>query len=265
MEGRTVGKGNFAGGFGVAYNLPSSTLGALTSGAKDYLDHATPDTLAPTATDFASGRDALLAYSLDPVGMTTDLGLRYGLLDNLDLQYHYTSGGHVFGLQWMAWHDAQRALSLGARYSSASYELPSLVGKLQGILGYEFTRRDVLLPVAYGFELGEGGSFGSANIGAALQLSQIHYGFKPDGLYSLVDSLATPLPDVPASDVTYLGYGLFGNAHLGYKVLFLVPSFSAFYQDYGRYAAPNADLTTGHSELSGFTAVVGLGIEIRMK
>jgi hypothetical protein len=267
-------KGDWRLGGGMDINFPTQTSRALFSGLEggidllyDQVKGSDTAKVAITADSLNDLARALVAYSLDPLGTQPTAFLRYGILDGVDAGYRFAGGAHVFDGRWQfmgpmagdssgssAWRG-----SLALQYCSQSYELPSLLGKLQSILRYEFKRKDIQVPLVFGKPLGRSGRFGDFGIGTVYNLSVIEYDSQILKLVERVDATTVrPFEDL-RGDRTIHAYGVFANARLGYKHVFLYASLAAYSQDYGTYALFGGKKT----RLEGWTWTPAYGLEAR--
>jgi hypothetical protein len=270
-ESTPKGDWRLSGGMDVTF--PTQTSKALFSGLEDGVDYlydrVQGDTgkVAITADSLNDLARALIAYSLDPIGVQPTASIRYGLLNRLDAGYRFAGGVHVFDGRWQfmgplasdssapgAWKG-----SVALQYSSQSYELPSLLGKLQSILKYEFNRKDVQIPVVFGKPLGRGGRFGDFGIGGVYNATFIEYDSKILKLVEKVDATTVKPFENLRGERTIHAYGGFANARLGFKHVFLYVSLAAYTQDYGTYALFGGDET----HLEGWTWIPAYGVELR--
>ena len=117
-----------------------------------------------------------LAYALDPFGAGYGFYARYGLLPRFDLGYKFSSGTHVFDgmYQFMGstgtFDAPQKNVlngSIGVQYSFKNYDLPSWSGmdKAQSVLGFNFKREDLLVPVIFSLSFGDEETYGSLGFG----------------------------------------------------------------------------------------------------
>ena len=142
---------------------------------------------------------AILAFSVDPLGSQPGIFVRYGFWPRFDGGYHRNGGANAFDLRWQflgpaaadsgadasAWSG-----SIGAQYASQGFELPSTLGldKLQDIIGYEFSRKDILVPLIFGKGFGGGSRYGGFALGLAWNLAFIEYDTKVRKLVERLDN-----------------------------------------------------------------------------
>lgn len=265
-------RGGFQAGVQMDGNVPTQTLDALYGG----LDGAI-DALASKASGSAVPADslnglvkAILAFSVDPLGTQPGIYIRYGFWPRFDGGYHRNGGANAFDLRWQflgpeaadtgagasAWSG-----SIGAQYGSQGFELPSTLGldKLQDIIGYEFTRKDVLIPLVFGKGFGGGSRYGGFAVGLAYNLSFIEYDSKVRKLVERLDDGSTrPFEDLHG-ERAIPSYGGFANARVGYRFIHLVGSFACYWQDYGTFK-----LFGGKREnMEGLTFLPSAALEFR--
>ncbi len=270
----TVPKGHwrFSGqGIGILPTQTSEALyGGLEGGVRSLWNELSRnDTahVAITADSLNRFAKALIAYSIDPLGMQTSLGIHYGIWTRLELGYAYTSGVHTFetGYQWLGKPGTENGEwkgNLALRYSSQEYDMPSLfyLDKLQSILKYKFERRDVLVPLTLGKNWGANGRYGSFACGVAYDWAHIQYGSDLTRLVETISPGITKPFSKLAGDRIIHAFGGFANARVGYSRVFLVPAFTLFWQDYGTYPLFGNKST----HLSGLTFIPALGLEVRL-
>lgn len=148
--------------------------------------------------------------------------------------------------------------SIGVQYSSQDYELPSLFGKLQDLLRFEFKRKDILVPVVFGKPLGADGRFGSFGIGAAYNAALIEYDSEILRLVEKVDANTVRHFRDLRGERTLHSFGAFANARLGYRRVHALPSLAVYHQDYGTFPLFGG----GETKLAGWTFAPSLGLEV---
>jgi hypothetical protein len=265
-------KGGFEAGLQIDGNIPTQTLSALYGGLGDGID-AMADKASGSAVpaDSLNGLvKALIAYSADPVGTQPGAYVRYGFLPRWDGGYHRNGGANALDVRWQflgpiagdsASHPGAWSGSLGAQYSSQSFELPSTLGldKLQDLIGYEFSRTDLLFPLVFGRPFGAMGRFGGFGVGAAYNLTFIEYDARIQKLLErLADGSARPFAPLHG-ERTVSAYGAFANARIGYRWIYLVGSFACYWQDYGSFPVFGGESVA----LSGLTFLPAAALELR--
>jgi hypothetical protein len=267
-------KGDWRLGGGMDVNFPTQTSKALYGGLEGGVDllysrFKGSDTVIPITADSLNDLTrALIAYSIDPLGTQPTLFVRYGAWKRMDAGYRFAGGVHAFDARYQflgpvagagaaggdtrAWQG-----SLAVQYSSQSYELPSILGKLQSILKYEFNRKDILVPIVFGKPIGADGRFGSFGMGAAYNLAMIEYDSKILKLVEKLDSGAVrPFEDLRGERSVH-SFGGFANARLGYRHVHVLASMALYKQDYGTFKLFGGETT----DLAGWTLTPSLGLE----
>ena len=213
---------------------------------------------------------ALIAFSVDPLGIQPGVYIRYGFWPRLEGGYHRNGPANGYDLRWQflgpKWKDSVGdnnpwTGSFGVQYSSQSFELPSIAGldKLQSLLQYNFDRKDILLPLVFGKPLGAKGKFGSFGLGLAYNVTFIEY---DSDIRKMVERLvdgSTKTFENLHGDKTISAYGGFANARLGYRWVYLVGSMSTFWQDYGTFKLFGGKKT----DLAGWTLIPSMALEFR--
>ena len=287
QSGRVVPQGGIRAGGDMTWNLSTSTADAILDGvensAKEFADTDGEREYDSAIQDVTT---AIVAYGLDPIGAGTDVYFRYGVYKRFDLGYKYASGTHVIDGRYqfmgpVAGPPAESGEGQGAKpaeedglgiigafygnvglqYSQQSFEFPSFLGldKVAEELEFDFSRKDILVPITFSHSLGADEKFGALSYGAVYGYTKINYGFGPeDGFVKdLVDESGTAIPSIRKSQ-GFSSFGVFANAKLGFKYAYVIAALSVYYQDFGKYEM----LGQATTELSGFTVIPSLGIEL---
>ena len=128
---------------------------------------------------------------------------------------------------------------------------------LQDLLGYEFTRKDVLVPLAFSYSLGPDELFGAITFGVAYNLGLVKYGFKEEKVAQLFqESLEEEGIMVPHDEKSVHAFGPFLNVKVGYRWIYAIASLSIYYQDYGSYDIFGVKT----SRFSGLTFIPSFGL-----
>ncbi len=252
---------NFSGN--ISSSFASSLLNGAVSTAGDLInkDTITFDESIPTLEKLA------LSYSLDPIGSGYDFFVRYGVYHKVDLGYKFASGVHVFDAMYQFLGTTEKSekskesplsASIGIQFSSQSYDLPFGLSKIQSFLGYELKRKDLFIPIIFSFPIGENEKYGAFGFGVAYNHAFINYGFDPDNIYykTINSSNLIPVESITGKN-NYGSYGLFINLKVGYEFVYLVTSFSMYYQNYGSYRI----LQDNTTKFSGYTFIPTIGLQ----
>jgi len=210
-----------------------------------------------------------LAYAIDPFGVGYGFYARYGVASRFDLGYKFTSGTHVFDgmYQFMGSTGTFEAPrkdvlngSAGVQYSFKSYDLPSWSGldKAQSVLGFNFKRKDLMIPLIFSLSLGEEETYGSVAFGCVYSRTFINYGFGNNRIYDTLNHHAPQLVNFLDVKNNFSAFGTFFNIKLGYKFIYVIPACALYYQNYGTYKL----IDGSEAKFKGFSFVPSLGVQI---
>ncbi len=270
---QSLPKGEFEVGVNGDVNLPTQTsdalYGSLDQGIKVLYDNVTSNTVTSITADSLNGFvKALIAYSVDPLGIQPGVYIRYGFWPRLEGGYHRNGSANGYDLRWQFLGPKSKDSvgkknpwtgSVGAQYSSQSFELPAIAGldKLQSLLQYNFDRKDILFPLVLGKPIGKNGRFGNFGLGLAYNVSFIEYDSDIRKMVERLENGSTKPFENLHGHKTISAYGGFANTRLGYRWIYLVGSMSAFWQDYGTFNLFGGQKT----DLSGWTIIPSLALE----
>jgi hypothetical protein len=272
-SGKVTPKGAFKAGFNSSFNIataPAAEIDNVTRAAVDAVD-SHRDSIFYNETVAALTR-GLLAYSLDPVTPTTELYLRYGVAERVDVGYKYASGAHVFDAMYQFMGSTGTPDnpgeatglhgSIGLQYSGQKSDLPGKVGldKLSSVLNYDLSRKDILVPLVFSKSFGPEEMYGNLSFGVVYGHSFISYGFSPSK--HLVRQVGAEVEKIPSftRKQNYSSFGAFLNGKIGYKYAYFLPAISVYYQNYGTY-----DLFGLQQEsYKGLTIIPSLGLQLNL-
>jgi len=268
-SGKVTTKGAIKAGYNASFNVSSSSLSEV-------------DNIAEAAVNALQNRDSiyydqnirsltrsLLAYSLDPTAPTSDLYIRYGVADRVDVGYKYASGAHVIDAMYQFLgstgtidNPGPEGLygSIGLQYSGQNSNLPSKLGlnALSSILNYELKRKDILVPLVFSRSFGPEEQYGNVSWGVVYGHTFINYGFEPGNLYEKLGDTQTRKITALQKKENFSSFGTFLNAKIGFKYIYVVPALSIYYQNYGTY-----DIFGLQEEgYKGFTFIPSLGFQL---
>lgn len=236
--GKVTPRGEFRVGGNLAFNIPTETISktgsALLSAAKET---ANKDTVRYNQT-IEKLQVAALAYVLDPIRPTSDLYLRYGVIDRLDVGYKYGFGSHVFDAMYQFMGPTGSVEnpgtrqpgvtygSIGLQYATQRAELPSIpfLDDASEFLGFRASRHDLLVPLVFSQSLGTEEEIGAISYGVVYAHSFFKYGFEPRNLYNGPGS--SKIPTLPVARRNFNSFGAFFNAKLGYRYAYVIPALS---------------------------------------
>lgn len=268
-SGRVTPHGQFRVGANFGGNLATEPLSQL----KD-ISEAAIEALANRDSVYYNEQvkvatQAAIAYSLDPVGPTFDFYVRYGVLPRVDAGYKYASGVHVVDAMYqflgpMAGDQSSPAGSwsgsVGVQYAEQSSDIfdKIFLGKLTPIVEFKATRKDILVPLVFSKSLGVDEEYGNISFGVSYNRTFLEYGLEPGRLYRKVGGgEAVQLEGVLRKN-SFSSYGVFVNAKIGTRRVYLLPALSLYYQNYGIYEL----LQNESYSYSGLTLVPSLGLQI---
>ncbi|RSK48423.1 hypothetical protein [Hymenobacter rigui] len=270
--GKVTPRGEFKVGGNMAFNVPTETLSKTGSALLDAAKSAAnKDTIRYNQT-IEKLQIGALAYVLDPVRPTSDLYVRYGVIDRLDVGYKYGFGSHVFDAMYqflgpVGTPENPGSRAAGATYGSIGLQFATQRSKLPSIpfledattfLGFEASRHDLIIPLVFSKSLGLEEEIGAISYGVVYAHSFFKYGFQPRNIFNTAGTLA--LPALPSAHRNFGSYGAFFNAKLGYRYAYFIPALSVYYQDYGEYQL----LNNKTAKLSGLTFIPSLGVQFRI-
>lgn len=259
-SGKVTPKGNFTIGYDLSINSPFNTIGAASSQIIKEYKRVTDANYVYSVNTLDEYSKVLLAQAIDPIGTANQFYVRYGLIDQFDFGVAYGSAGLIYDAAYQFLNAATHTLdlSLGLQYSSQDYELPSVAGKVQGLLGFDFSRNDLLLRTTASLPFGENEKYGALGFGLALNYAHISYGFTPVGVKYLEFDAGdvSVLSGVPEDSEYFFSYGGFVNLKLGYQYVYFVSSLNLYHQDYGTYNIPNQKTVA----YDGWTLVPSFGV-----
>ena len=266
-SGKVTPKRDFKVGMSYSYNVPLATAEALSGSIIDALKSVGDEDSLEVDQTLNNWTESMTIFALDPLGVNADLYINYGIAEAWDIGFAYSSGANYYEVfhQFMGptgeiGSDSKEDTygSVGLRYSSQSFEMPSYLGDLQKVLGYDLERKDLLIPLVFSTGFGPEEKYGAWSYGAALGWTSITYNYNPKGLYEVSGAEIKPLEEVPQGDNSFFSYGAFSNVKFGYQHFYLTLGLSCYYQDYGEY-----NLFQGHkAEFSGLTFIPSLGLEL---
>ena len=272
-SGKVTPKGEFKGGFNTSFNIATAPLAELddvTRAAVDALDNG-KDTLVFNQS-VAALTSGLLAYALDPVTPATDIYVRYGIANRVDVGYKFASGAHVIDAMYQfagslgtinnpgekGWYG-----SIGIQYSGQSSNLPSKVGlnKLGSIFRFDLSRKDLLVPLVFSYSFGPEEIYGNIAFGLVYGSTFINYGFNPSKvLVKYAGNVAERLPSFNQKK-QFNSFGGFVNGKVGFKSVYFVPALSIYHQNYGNYTLFDVQ----QKQYKGLTIIPSIGLQFHIK
>lgn len=269
-SGKVTPQGKFKLGYNSAFNVATAPLAEIDDVTKAAVN-AIKNRDSIYFEDVAQLSQGLLAYSLDPVGTTSEFYLRYGVAPRVDVGYKLASGAHVFDAMYQFLGSTGTPTnpgpaglygSIGIQYSGQKSDLPSKLGLnvLSTVLNYELSRRDVLVPLVFSHSFGPEEEIGNISWGLVYGHSFIKYGFAPTKLFRKYAGDMVEKIEPFSNKENYSSFGAFLNAKLGYRYAYVVPAVSIYYQNYGNYNFFNIQ----SKNYKGVTIVPSLGLQFNL-
>ena len=277
--GKVTPRGEFRVGGNLSFNAPTETIGkvgsSLKAAAKELAAKAARDTVNYNQT-VEKIQVAAIAYALDPVRPSSDLYVRYGVIERFDVGYKYAFGSHVFDAMYQFLGPIGTVENPGTREAGATYgsiglqfatqrtQLPSIpfLEDANTLLGFDASRRDLIVPLVFSKSLGVEEEIGAISYGVVYAHSFLRYGLSPAHLFNGPGSsfVKGKVPTLATERRSFSSFGAFFNAKLGYRYAYVIPALSVYYQNYGEYRLLNNQTAT----LSGFTFIPSLGLQFRI-
>lgn len=263
-DGTTMPRGHVQGQLGMVGSIPTATIGALGTSeldaAKSLLGGDIDSLTSKGAYDNAVR--TVVAAGLDMPGATPVAAVHLGIGWETEIGYRREGSVNAWSLRSQFLHAKQSGWNggVGIQYSSQSYDLPSVLGKVQSALGYTFERKDILVPVVFSKPFGPDGIYGSGTVGLVGGWTSVQYGFDPKGMYREWGGKVEALERLPNQESSFLSYGATSMLRAGYKHAWLLLGLTMYYQNYGPYNVPGTDPV----ELSGLSFLPVAGLEIRL-
>ena len=236
--------------FGKNYtiNISSAPIAQSIKGTKELVDNLANKDTVYYDKQIEHLNASLIAYSLDPIGYTTELYFRYGLGHRLDMGYRNASGANAFDVMFQFLGSNKNFNesdvggmygSIGVQYSWDKFKFTSncLFNKVDKMFGYELSRKDIIVPIIFSKSFGPEERTGCFSFGVNYSQTFVTYKVTPKNIYSQVDNtnFGSQLLEPINGKVSYSGFGAFINVKVGKRYVFFNFSLSAYYQNYGNY------------------------------
>ncbi|MBT9393984.1 hypothetical protein KLP40_12500 [Hymenobacter sp. NST-14] len=269
--GKVTPRGEFRVGGNLAFNLPTETIGKAGATLKSAAENlAGKDTVGYNQT-VENLQVAAIAYALDPVRPSSDLYVRYGVVERFDVGYKYAFGSHVFDAMYQFLGPTGTPENPGSRQAGATYgsiglqyatqrsKLPDIpfISDINTLLDFRASRHDLLVPLVFSQSLGAEEEIGAISYGLVYAHTFLRYGITPGELYN---GPGSRVPALPTTRRNFSSFGAFFNAKLGYRYAYVIPALSVYYQNYGEFAL----LNNRTAKLSGLTFIPSLGLQFRI-
>jgi hypothetical protein len=173
-SGKVTPKGNWVVATNQTYNIATAPAGKVASALDINLENLTNGSLDTVslaqsnavATDWQKVGEALIANNFDPIGGGFEFAVRYGIAERFDVGFKRVGRAKAIDIQFQflgslgnvddftesvtgKWYG-----SIGLQYSSQDLSLPFWAKPLTTKLEYDFSRKDILIPLIFSYGLG---------------------------------------------------------------------------------------------------------------
>ena len=282
-SGKVTPKGNWVVATNQTYNIATAPAGKVASALDVNLDNLfnrTIDTLSlaesnVVSTDWQKVGEALMANNFDPIGGGFEFGVRYGIAERFDVGFKKTGRAKAIDVQYQflgtlgnvddfsesatdKWYG-----SIGLQYASQDVSLPFWARPINSRLQYDFSRKDILVPLIFSYGLGNEESIGAISFGLAYNFTRMHYSTTPFTYAYIQDAngVVTALNSKAITETKNISsFGAFANMKIGFRYFYFVPAVAVYYQNYG-----TLQNFIGESfQMKGLTIVPSLGLRLRL-
>ncbi|MFY8079107.1 MAG: hypothetical protein ACOVMJ_10980, partial [Flavobacteriales bacterium] len=278
-SGKVTPKGNWVVATNQTYNIATApaekvasaldvNLDNLLTGAIDTFSIAESNVVS---TDWQKVGEALMANNFDPIGGGFEFGVRYGIAERFDVGFKKTGRAKAIDVQYQflgslgnvddfsesttdKWYG-----SIGLQYSSQDISLPFWARPINSRLQYDFSRKDILVPLIFSYGLGNEESIGAISFGLAYNFTRMQYSTTPFTYAYIQDAngVVTALNSKAITETKNINsFGAFANMKIGFRYFYFVPAVAVYYQNYG-----TLQNFVGESfQMKGVTVVPSLGL-----
>jgi hypothetical protein len=282
-SGKVTPKGNWIVAGNQTYNIATAPALKLASAVDIDIDNLLNssngtstgvDSSAVTA-DWQKIGEALIANNFDPIGGGVDFAVRYGIANRFDVGFKIAGRAKAIDVQYQFlgslgnvddftesatnnWYG-----SIGLQYSSQDLSLPFWAKPLTTKLQYDFSRKDILVPLIFSYGLGNEESIGAISFGLSYNFTRMNYSTTPFTYARIQDAngVVTALNTAAITETKNISsFGAFANMKIGYRRFYFVPAIAVYYQNYG-----TLQNFIGESfQMKGVTVVPSIGLRLRL-
>jgi hypothetical protein len=131
------------------------------------------------------------------------------------------------------------------------------------MLEYDFSRKDILVPLIFSYGLGNEESIGAISFGLAYNFTRMNYSTTPFTYAYIQDTngVVNALNTAAITETKNISsFGAFANMKIGFRYFYFVPAVAVYYQNYG-----TLQNFVGESfQMKGLTIVPSLGLRLRL-
>lgn len=274
-SGKVTPQGQFKVGGNLGINVGTTSAGKITDAAKQLVGQAISSDSVSYNDGFEAVQAAALAYVLDPTTATSDLYVRYGLLERVDVGYKYSFGAHSFDAMYQFMgplgtpeNPQGRAGdlygSVGLQFSTQNAKLPSIpfLDDASSLLSFRARRLDLLVPLVFSRSFGPEEQIGNVSYGLVYSHTFLKYGFEPGKVFNYIPGTRRVFGRVPSLTErrSFGAVGGFVNLKVGYRYVYFLPALAIYYQNFGSYQL----LNNRETKLRGLSIIPTLGLQFRI-
>ena len=282
-SGKVTPKGNWVVATNQTYNIATAPAGKVASALDINLENLTNGSLDTVslaqsnavATDCQKVGEALIANNFDPIGGGFEFAVRYGIAERFDVGFKRVGRAKAIDIQYQflgslgnvddftetftgKWYG-----SIGLQYSSQDLSLPFWAKPITTKLEYDFSRKDILVPLIFSYGLGNEESIGAISFGLAYNFTRMNYSTTPFTYAYIQDTngVVNALNTAAITEAQNISsFGAFANMKIGFRYFYFVPAVAVYYQNYG-----TLQNFVGESfQMKGLTIVPSLGLRLRL-
>ncbi len=282
-SGKVTPKGNWVVATNQTYNIATAPAGKVASALDINLENLTNGSLDTVslaqsnavATDCQKVGEALIANNFDPIGGGFEFAVRYGIAERFDVGFKRVGRAKAIDIQYQflgslgnvddftetftgKWYG-----SIGLQYSSQDLSLPFWAKPITTKLEYDFSRKDILVPLIFSYGLGNEESIGAISFGLAYNFTRMNYSTTPFTYAYIQDTngVVNALNTAAITEAKNISsFGAFANMKIGFRYFYFVPAVAVYYQNYG-----TLQNFVGESfQMKGLTIVPSLGLRLRL-
>jgi hypothetical protein len=281
--GKVTPKGNWVVAGNQTYNIATAPALKVASAVDINIDNLLNasnetstgvDSSAVTA-DWQKIGEALIANNFDPIGAGVDFAVRYGIANRFDVGFKVAGRAKAVDVQYQFLgslgnvDDFSESVSnkwygsIGLQYSSQDLSLPFWAKPINIKLDYDFSRKDILVPLIFSYGLGNEESIGAISFGLSYNFTRMHYSTTPFTYARIQDAngVVTALNTAAITETKNISsFGAFANLKIGYRRLYFIPALAVYYQDYGTLQ----NLIGESFQMKGVTIVPSIGLRLRL-
>jgi hypothetical protein len=272
-SGKVLPKGQIRFGINNTVNISSASIERSIKGSVDLAESSFGKDTVIYSEHISNLNAAFMAYSLDPISYNSEIFLRYGLGHRFDIGYRNVGGANAFDVMYQFMGSNKNCNesdaggfygSIGAQYSWQNFDFIkfSQFEKVQQLLGFDMSRKDIIIPLVFSKSFGPEERVGCISFGMIYSHSFINYKISPENIYvkQALENVPANLLSPISGKADFSAYGTFFNLKIGKKYVFFNFSLAMYYQNYGRYSM----LGGTDINLKGISIVPSYGLQFNI-